>query len=142
MSISPKKAREILLQILFALETGDLEREEMVSLLMGELKVTRRNVEEAIDKALVMRSRKEGLDSYMRNFAQEHVLEKIGKLEWILARLLLDEVRHDALSPSIAIAEGIRLARKFSAPEAGPFIHALLDALFKEVKGNAPVSAC
>ncbi len=40
------------------------------------------------------------------------------------------------IPPKVAIAEAVRLARKFSSAEAAAFINAVLDCLYKKSEGE------
>jgi transcription antitermination protein NusB len=52
-------------------------------------------------------------------------------------RLALYEMLHDdQIPPKVAIAEAIRLSRKFSTPESSSFINAILDAIYKSSQGE------
>ncbi len=48
--------------------------------------------------------------------------------------LLID----DGIPPKVALSEAVRLARKFSTAEAGAFVNAVLDALYKKQLGETP----
>jgi len=42
----------------------------------------------------------------------------------------------ETLPPKVAIAEAIRLTRKFSSPESASFVNAILDAAYQEILGQ------
>src|SRR5690606_29501809 len=64
--------------------------------------------------------------------------ERIPRVERNILRLAVFELLHDpSVPPTVAIAEAIRLTRKFATPEAATFINAVLDAIFKMQRGEA-----
>lgn len=132
MEFSPKKFREIICQILYSLMMGVNEEEELISFFMKELVVTKKNVKLARDKAFLVKKHKTEMDQKIASVVKEYELERIGQVERVILYLTIFELHHEKLPPSIVIAEAVRLARKFSTPEAGSFIHALLNALHLE----------
>ena len=50
--------------------------------------------------------------------------------------MLLQKVFDDQIPPKVAIAEAIRLSRKFNTPESASFVNALLDHLYQTSQGG------
>ena len=54
-----------------------------------------------------------------------------------ILRLAVFELFFDpSIPPKVAIAEAIRLSRKFSTPESAAFVNALLDHLYRQSRGE------
>ena len=52
-------------------------------------------------------------------------------------RLAVYEILHEPEVPEIvSIAEALRLASKFSTPQAASFVNAVLDAIYKKSRGE------
>ena len=136
MPLPPQKFREAVFQVLFMSDFAPVP-DEMVHFMMGELKTTRREISLAIDRVKSILEKKEPIDEAISLQSTEYSLERISKVELAVLRLGLYELLFDATIPAkVAIAEGIRLTRKFGTNESAQFINAILDAVHKK---NAPV---
>lgn len=139
MTISPLKFRELVFQLLFSFDGGNGCDEELIPLLMSQLLVTRKVVKEAYEQAQKVWDMRGLLDQKIGDMSEDYAFDRIGKVERNVLRLGLCELQTSTVSAEIAIAEAIRLARKFSTPEAASFVNAVLDALYKEALSNAPI---
>lgn len=111
---------------------------EAIPFMMGELKTTRREILEASNRAESILEKIESLDSIITEASTEYSFERISRVEKCILRLGLFELLFDtAIPPKVAIAEGIRLCRKFGTNESAQFINAILDGVYK--KHAAPV---
>jgi transcription antitermination protein NusB len=130
MALPPQKFREIVYQLLFS-AAFDVEALESTALmLMGELKVTKRAVREASERAKEVLSRLDVIDEKIRAASKEYQFERISSAEKCALRLGFFEILFDASLPNkIAIAEAIRLTRKFGTPESADFVNAILDVV-------------
>jgi transcription antitermination protein NusB len=142
MSLPNQKRREMIFQILFCLDLNDLTGEDLISFFMKYLKVTKKSVVSALQVAMDVFYQNDRFDAIIKEKVEEYSLERISKVEKNLLRLSLYELlRDDKISPSIIIAEGVRLCRKFGSPESAKFIHAILDAVIKSEIPTAEASA-
>ena len=136
MPLPVQKFREAVLQILFMSEFAP-DQEEIVSFMMAELKTTRREMTEAALKVKNILSYKQQLDQKIAKHSIGYSLDRISRVERAILHLGLYEMLFEEKVPSlVAIAEGIRLCRKFGTNESAQFVNAILDAVNKE---NAPV---
>lgn len=128
MGLSPLKFREIVLQLLFSFEMGSNAEEELASCLMQELKVSRKSVREAFQKAHVIWQNRDMLDPLIANQSREYSFDRIQPVEKNVLRLALFELLLEKqCSPKITISEALRLTSKFSTPEAAAFVNAIVD---------------
>ncbi len=140
MSLPPQKFREIVFQILFSAGFEPYGLDETALMLMGELKVTKRAVREASERASEVLAKLVEIDKKISDASHEYQFDRISSAEKCALRLGLFELLYDpSLPPKVAIAEAIRLTRKFGTPESGHFVNAILDAVYKhELELAAP----
>lgn len=136
MALSPKKFREMVVQMLYALEMSGHE-EGLSDLMQEELKVNRRYANEARECAREVFEKRASFDEEIRRFSSSFELERIGKMERSILRYALFEVK--TLPKAIVIAEAIRLTTKFCTKEAASFVHALLDTI---LEGKSDATFC
>ncbi|CDR33932.1 transcription antitermination factor NusB [Criblamydia sequanensis] len=136
MSLPHQKFREIVFQALFSLETDFNNEEELLKLIMEMLSVSKKSVREAFDRARLINQSKVSLDEAIGSTSRTFSFDRIQKVERNILRLCAYEILFDDTIPEkVAIAEGIRLARKFSTPESSLFVNAVLDAIYKKKLG-------
>lgn len=133
MALPPQKFREIVLQILYSQDFAPDQEEEMIPFMMHELKVTKRIMVEAHARMRQVLAHLEPIDAAIRAASTEYSFERISRVERTILRLGLFEILFDSksLSPKVAIAEAIRLCRKFGTPESADFVNAILDRVYK-----------
>lgn len=137
MALPQQKFREVVFQILYCLELGGSEKDEIIALIMKELEITRRAAREAYERVEKILSEKNEADEILKRISTSYSFERIQTVEKNILRLSIYELLHDeALPKKVVIAEGMRLARKFGTPESANFINALLDAVYKESLGE------
>ncbi len=126
-----EKSREIVFQLLYAQDFAEGEMDERIDTLMKELKISRRHVRDAYARMLQIWEKREELDAQIGAASQEYALERISKVELNILRLGVVELTSD-IPPKVAIAEAIRLCRKFGTPESADFVNAILDQIYKK----------
>ncbi len=135
MSIPVQKFNEIALQLLFALDMGGGLEEDLISLLMRELSVTRKTVRAAYEKAHAVFQVREMLDQKIGSISQEYALERIQRVERNVLRLAFYDLLQDTEeSHKIIIAAALNLTRKFSTKEATKFVNAILDSELSDAR--------
>lgn len=128
MSLPQAKFRELVFQLLFALENGS-EEEDLIPLLMKELKSSQKNVLEGLTKAKAVLRNLEEIDEKIAASSQEYAIDRIHKVEKNVLRLSLYELLYEKSNPcEVIISEAIRLTKKFGTPDGSRFVHAILDA--------------
>ena len=134
MDLSPKKRREILVQLLYLLEDSKEISLESAMSLMAVFRVNRRNMLSFYEEANKIFTYKDSLDEQLSSLSQEYSLERIAKVDLAILRVVLYELQHDLIPVEIAIAEALRVANKFSSFGAGKYLHAMIDSVFKQSK--------
>lgn len=142
MALPPQKFREIVFQILYSRDFEAGEENEMIPFMMHELKVTKRIMVDAHRKMEAIMAKQEEIDAMISLASTEYSFERISRVEKIILRLGLFELLFDTdLPPKVAIAEAIRLCRKFGTPESAHFVNAILDGIYKKNGAAIPEPA-
>ena len=133
MTLPKQKFREIVYVALFAIDMGNDSEDEVVKLIMDELKVTRKQGHEGYRKALEISLLRDKLDQYISEVATSYDISRIPSAEKNVLRMgVYDLIEVKEIPPLVAIAESIRLSRKFATPESASFVNAILDTLHKK----------
>jgi N utilization substance protein B len=137
MSLPAQKFREVVFQMLYSYDIGRATDEDMLDLLSGELEVTKRSVKEAQVRVHDIVSNLSKIDELISNTSQSYEFERIQTVEKNILRLgIFEMLFDDSIPEKVAIAEAMRLARKFSTKEAATFVNAILDASLKASQGK------
>jgi N utilization substance protein B len=132
MAATQQKLREILFQLLYSQDFIDNKEEDIVPFLMAEHAVSKKTVYQVHDKLAAFLAKREEIDGFIREASHAYDFERIPKAEKNILRLGVYELCFDeAIPPKVAIAEAIRLARKFTTSEGATFVNAILDAIYK-----------
>lgn len=137
MALSQQKFREIVLQLLYSQDVGRPDEALMTELMMGELAVSKKNVRLAQERVAHIQKELKDIDSRITSVSTSYDFERIQTVTKNILRLGVFELFFDPLiPPKVAIAEAIRLSRKFNTPESASFVNALLDHLYQESLGE------
>lgn len=131
-----QKFREIVFQLLYS---RSFEQEDgELTLLMRQNAIPKKLAKEAEEKAKAVLAKCEELDQKISDKAIDYDLQRISWIEKSVLRLSLFELLYTDLPDKVAIAEGVRIARKYATAEGSGFVNALLDAVYKD--GDEAVS--
>ena len=137
MAIPQQKFRELVFQMLYGYDIGKAKDDELIHLLMKELATTKKTAYEAKERVTKIAAILPELDEMINATSKSYDFKRIQTVERNILRLGLFEIFFDDQIPvKVAIAEAIRLARKFSTPESSSFINAILDTLYKVSQGK------
>lgn len=138
MAVPQQKIREIVFQLLYGYDWPVDEKDALHTLVSKEAKVSKKVVLEAQERVQLIRSHQQELDTIIASSSKAYDFDRIPSAERNILRLGVFELLFDnEIPPKVAIAEAIRLGRKFSTPESATFINAILDALYKEKMAKA-----
>ena len=129
-----QKSREILVQLLYAMEENGSFAGDFINIFMNVFKVTRKNILEYVSLALLIFEEKKEYDCYLGDISIEYSLDRIAKVDLAILRVILYELKRDLIPIEVAVAEAIRIAKKFSSYGAGKYLHAMIDSIYKEMK--------
>lgn len=131
MSLPPQKLREIVFLILYAKDFTS-PAEELIPLIMHELKVSNKHVQEAFVIADEIGQYKTQIDQMIGKASDAYELHRIQTVEKNVLRLAVYELLiKKELPQKVVIAEAKRLTKKFSTKEAQVFVYALLETLLR-----------
>jgi N utilization substance protein B len=137
MAIPQQKFREIVFQMLYSFDMGLTSEEDLCSLMMKELSVSRKEVREALERVKMIQTKLPEIDTKISETSISYDLDRIHSVERNVLRLGIFELYYDAeLPPVVAIAEAIRLSKKFGTPESVSYVNAIMDNIFKKKQGT------
>lgn len=133
MAIPIQKLREAVFQLLYSMEFHKSSDDELMHMLMQELKITKKNASLALEKTKKIVAHQEQIDTLMKAQVESYEISRIHSVERTILRLAIYEcIVEKSLPLEIAIAEAKRLVRKFSTQDAEAFVQAILDAIYKK----------
>lgn len=137
MALSQQKFREIVLQLLYSQDITSPNEELMVELMMAELAVSKRNVRLAQERVQKIKSLLPEIDPLIASVSTSYDFDRIQAVTKNILRIAVFELLYDDQIPhKVAIAEAIRLSRKFNTPESASFVNALLDHIYQRNHGG------
>ncbi len=121
------QARELALKVLFQLEVGGDDVEEVLSYQAAEGAATEdvtNFARQLVNGVIVNR---EKLDAILSETSEHWRLEQMAKVDRVILRIAVYEIAIDRKVPTkAAINESIELAKTFSGDEAGRFVNGVL----------------
>lgn len=141
MAIPQQKFREIVFQLIYSSDFSEVSDADMTPFLMEQLAVAKSVMRLALERKSEVEAKRDEIDQLIAATSQAYDFERITRTEKNILRLAIFELRYDASIPSkVAIAEAIRLARKFASPQGAAFVNAILDSLYQEDLHATPSS--
>lgn len=141
MSESPRRrARELVLQALYASDINDAPAEDLFLKLLDEEELSPKNLRFAQAFFDLVRSKQQWADSQISLLAHNWNIERIAEIDLIILRMALTEIQEMPDTPvKVALNEAIELAKKFSTAESSSFINGILDSYVKgqELSGKS-----
>lgn len=131
MSLPPQKMREVVFQLLYSIEEGECEPLAAITLLSEELHLSASLLPRIVARVETIRNLRVSIDEVIEKHTPSYAIERIHSVERNILRLGTFELLHDPfIPPKVAIAEAIRLTRKFSVDVSASFVNAVLDAIY------------
>ena len=138
MALNQQKFREIVFQILYSYDIACPNEDLMIDLMMNELTVSKKNVRLAQERVNKIREHLSKIDPLISSVSLTYDFNRIQAVTKNILRLGVFELFFDdQIPPRVAIAEAIRLSRKFNTPESASFVNALLDNLYRASLGDS-----
>lgn len=138
MVLSQQKFREIVFQLLYSQDVANPNEALMLDLMMTELAVSKKNVRLAQERVQKIKDRLGEIDPLITSVSTSYDFARIQIVTKNILRLGVFELLFDdQIPPKVAIAEAIRLSRKFNTPESASFVNAVLDHLYQANKGGS-----
>ncbi len=131
-----RKSRELTLQMLFQLDLGRQERDQVRQTFWSE----RKDLDEKIrgfsdDLFRVACERREEIDKLIEHHAEHWRMERMAAVDRNLLRTSVAEFLGFPKTPkAVVINEALEIARRYSTPESVNFINGVLDSVARELK--------
>jgi len=133
-----RKSRELTLQMLFQLEMGRQEREQVRQTFWNE----RKDLDEKIrgfsdDLFRIACDRREEIDQIIERNAEHWRMDRMAAVDRNLLRTGVAEFLGFPKTPrAVVINEALEIARRYSTPESVHFINGVLDSVARELGGK------
>ena len=129
-----RKAREITLQNLFAIEISQNPIERVIENIQEMEGFNQEILDFACTLLRKVINHRESLDNDVSLMIQNWEYERVALIDRLILRQSLCEFLHfSEIPPKVTINEAIDLAKKFSTAESGRFVNGVLDGLFKKL---------
>jgi N utilization substance protein B len=130
-----RKSRELALQMLFQLEMGQQEPEQVRSTFWSERQDLDEKVREFSDQLFrVACERREEIDQLIERNAEHWRMDRMAAVDRNLLRAGVGEFLGFPDTPRpVVINEALEIARRFSTPESVQFINGVLDSVAREL---------
>jgi transcription antitermination protein NusB len=137
------QARELALKVLFQLEGGEDDVDEVLRYHAAEGVATPDVANFAGQLVRGVLANREKLDAILSEASEHWKLDQMAKVDRIILRIAVYEVAIDRRVPTkAAINESIELAKTFSGDEAGRFVNGILGRVAQGVTATSrPASA-
>jgi N utilization substance protein B len=134
MTITRRKLREKVLQILYAYELSNDSLDLMFEEMLEDV-----NDEEAREfvkslTLLTIKNRDE-YDEMIKQVLKNWEIDRIAVIDRLLIRMATCEMLHfPEIPPKVSINEVIEIAKRYSTEQSDKFINGVLDAILKKLK--------
>jgi N utilization substance protein B len=132
-----RKAREIALQTLYAVEIGEAEWEDSLADSIRRRGPSDEASEYAGRLVRGVSESRERLDGMISSNLENWKIERVAVVDRIIMEIALYELLECPDVPArVIIDEAIEIAHRFSSEKAGGFVNGILDRLSGEVRGG------
>ena len=138
---SRRRAREVALKVLYALESTDDPFGEVFSVVADRegLSGALRDFAEALSSKVL--EHKDELDTIIANVLEHWRIERTSRIDRLLIRMALAEYFFFDIPPKVSIDEAVELARTYSTSGSPAFVNGVLDAIMMKGRGLGVVDA-
>jgi len=130
-----RKSRELALQMLFQLDMGGLDPEQVRATFWSERKDLDEKVRNFADELFrIACERREEIDPLIERSAEHWRMDRMAAVDRNLLRAAVAEfVGFPSTPRPVVINEALEIARRFSTPESVQFINGVLDSVAREI---------
>ncbi len=135
-----RQSRELALQMLFQLDMGRQDIEQVRRTFWSERKDLDGKVRDFADELFrIAAERREEVDQLIERNAEHWRMDRMAAVDRNLLRAGVAELLGFPATPRpVVINEALEIARRFSTPESVQFINGVLDSVARELGGNEP----
>lgn len=133
-----RKSRELALQMLFQLDMGGQDVEQVRQTFWSEREDLDDKVREFADELFrIALERREEIDQIIERNAEHWRMDRMAAVDRNLLRAGVAEfVGFPSTPRPVVINEALEIARRFSTPESVQFINGVLDSVARELGGK------
>lgn len=132
MSIPQKKFRELIFQVLYTKQFTNYLQEDGASLIMRELKISKKVFRDAFARAEEILRKLPEIDQLINDAAIDYEFERISSIEKNILRLGIFELQYDdTIPPKVVLSEALRICRKYGSSDSIAFVNGILDKIYK-----------
>ena len=114
-------------QALFLLYQWDVTGQELASLFEGEPDQFARSLAEAVVE------RASELDRFVDRASPDWPAERLGAIERNILRIAVYELQEKTVPRGVAIAEAVKLAKRYATEDAARLVNGILDGVAREL---------
>jgi len=121
-----EKIAELVLQYLYSASLGGETTEDLVPVMMKALSISKKTAflgKEKADKIIAVLPE---LDEKIRHIPTGYEPERISEVERNVLRLAFYSILYENVESQKVVHDSIRLVSKFSSPDSGAFVHAVI----------------
>ena len=125
------EAREILMQIMYEMDTTKNMNKETVTALTKE-RLSGNHIERGCDLLCSIVDNIESVDEEINKFSKSWKTGRMPKVDLAVIRLAVGELKFaEDVPDAVAINEAINLAKKYSTDQSSRYVHGVLGAIAK-----------
>ncbi len=137
-----RKARELTLQILFAMEFRSVDQDEMVELVCKNFDSSRSAMAFCRELVRGVRENIKHLDKVIRRSSKNWRVERMSIVDRSILRLAAYEMLYrDEIPYKVSIDEAVELGKRYGSEESGSFINGILDDIFNRISKDIPAKS-
>ena len=130
MTGARRKARALVLQALYEVDSAGHEVEEVLNRLLAEEVLSEENAQFSRELVRSVIQNKEKIDENIRRFAPAWPMEQIPVVDRNILRLAIFEILLDNRVPvKVAINEAVELAKTFGSDNSSKFVNGVLGSV-------------
>ena len=125
-----RKARRVLLQVLYEVDTVGHSLEESLGWVTGQAHLDKNNSSFIRHLAEEVIAQRDDLDVEIQRYAQSWPVEQLSPVDRNILRIAIYEVKHGKGVPlQVAINEAVELAKRFGGESSPRFVNGVLGAV-------------
>jgi transcription antitermination factor NusB len=135
-----RKARELTIQILFAMEFSSVDQDEITDMVCKNFDSSKSARAFSGELVRGVRENIKHLDNVIRRSSKNWRIERMSIVDRSILRLAAYEMLYRKEIPyKVSIDEAVELGKRYGTEESGSFINGVLDNIFNRINDNIPV---
>ena len=129
------EVREQAFKLMYSLEIQKNENlEEQVELYLESNKISDKNAIEYIKDAVfgIEENKEEIIEKIEKNLKEDWKIERISKIDLVILKLAIYEIKYKELPYKVVINEAVELAKKYGEDNSKNFVNGILASIVKE----------